>query len=214
MCDLIFLGMKERIIESSLKLFFQNGIRAITMDDIARQNGISKRTLYEMFKDKNDLLANCIELFEQQKQEMYEKNFDSNGDIIDIFIYFLQYGAKMFKTINPLFMTDLKKFHFQILNSKIEKQDIEFHTTILKRGVAEGLFRSDINIDIVTKILLAQMQMLGDENLFPSIGYSKIEVFENMLVCYMRGISTDEGIRLINERLDKYRKGELKFEII
>lgn len=206
--------MKERIIESSLKLFFQNGIRAITMDDIARQNGISKRTLYEMFKDKNDLLANCIELFEQQKQEMYEKNFDSNGDIIDIFIYFLQYGAKMFKTINPLFMTDLKKFHFQILNSKIEKQDIEFHTTILKRGVAEGLFRSDINIDIVTKILLAQMQMLGDENLFPSIGYSKIEVFENMLVCYMRGISTDEGIRLINERLDKYRKGELKFEII
>jgi AcrR family transcriptional regulator len=197
-------------------MFFQSGIRAITMDDIARKNGISKRTLYEMFKDKNELLGQCLDLFEKQKQDAHARGLGAGGDIIDIFFYFLQYAAKLFKVINPLFISDLTKFHFDLLQSyyqRIEKQDEEFHAGLLKRGIEEGIFRDDLNIHIVTKILLVQVRMIGDDSLFPMTDFTRIEVFENMLVCYVRGISTEVGIKMLNDRLQMYRNGLIKFEI-
>ncbi len=207
--------MRDRIIEVALNLFLKNGVRAITMDDIANNNGISKRTLYEIFKDKNNLLINCLNRLEKIKEEAYSKNYINDVDIVDMFLHMLQYGTQMIKTINPLFVEDIKKFHYQVwqdCDQKMRAQDMKFHSFILRKGIDLKLFRADINVEVVTGILLAQMQIIADESIFPSNKYSKHDIFENMLVNYVRGISTPAGIKLIDEKLDKYKRGLVRFE--
>lgn len=206
------MELKDRIIEESIKQFFQRGVRAITMDDVAKKMGISKRTLYEMFKDKDDLLVHCLQFFDGERKRVVQQVRETAPDIIAVFFSFLQLGVQSFKTINPLFVLDLKKYHYEVwyeFDRQFEIQDIELNTSILSEGIEEGLFRSDINKDVVTKILMAQMRILADEEVFPSNQYSKMEVFENILINYVRGISTEKGIRKIDERLDRYRQGVL-----
>lgn len=196
------MEIRDRITEEATKQFFKLGIRNVTMDEIAVTIGISKRTLYETFKDKSELVQTCIKkLGEAQDRKKVEVISNSSNVIESIFV-FMREGIKAINYINPVFFKDLKKLYPSLWNC-MEKEGAEKNYNLsfklLSKGVEQGLFRKDLNISIVAKLFHAQMTLLANETVFPRDEYDHSEVFQNMIINFTRGISTRKGIDVIEK---------------
>ena len=195
------MDLRKRILTEATNLFFQNGIRNITMDDIAGKLGISKRTIYETFKDKNELLINCFEEYSKEKYKVNEDIIKNSPNMLAAVCSFIQSGAMAIDLLNPAFFSDMKKYHNDIWVMASKQQNEKNYNLayrLLRKGINEGIFRKDINIDIVVKIILTQMNLLVDNEVFSTDKYSRSDVFKNMVINFIRGIATNKGIELID----------------
>jgi TetR/AcrR family transcriptional regulator, cholesterol catabolism regulator len=205
--------MRERIVEEATQQFLQFGIRNVTMDKIASDLGISKRTVYGVFKDKTELVRTCIEYLFQQHETQIKIILETSSNVIEVFSNALREGMKVMNSINPVFFRDLKKFYPQIWMSiharNMEKSYI-LTKDLLKQGIEEGLFREDINIKIVSKLFHEQNNLIMDEKVFPRNEFSLPEIYRNLTINFMRGISTGRGI----ERIDRMISNETQVDTI
>jgi len=195
------MDLRKRILTEATNLFFQNGIRNITMDDIAGKLGISKRTIYETFKDKNELLINCFEEYSKEKYKVNEDIIKNSPNMLAAVCSFIKSGAMAIDLLNPAFFSDMKKYHNDIWVMASKQQNEKNYNLayrLLRKGINEGIFRKDINIDIVVKIILTQMNLLVDNEVFSTDKYSRSDVFKNMVINFIRGIATNKGIELID----------------
>jgi len=195
------MDVRKRILTEATNLFFHYGIRNITMDAIAEKLGISKRTIYETFKDKNELLISCFEEYSKERYKVNEEIIKNSQNVLAAICSFIQSGAVAVDLLNPSFFSDMRKHYNDIwvLASKQQNEkNYNLAFRLLRKGINEGIFRKDINIDIVVKIILAQMKLLVDNEVFSSDKYSRSEVFKNMVINFIRGIATNKGIELID----------------
>lgn len=194
------MEVRDRIIEEATKQFFQYGIRNVTMDDIAVSLGISKRTVYEIFKDKSELVDTCISELNVKQDKKVKEVVTNSVNVIEAIFVFMREGVKAMKEINPVFFKDLEKLYPRLWK-KIESENVgkrhDLSSQLLKKGVAEGLFRQDLNIEIVSKLFYHQMNLLSNDSVFPRDKYDHAEVFQNMIINFARGISTPKGIQFI-----------------
>jgi len=200
------MDLKKRIVETSLEMFLKNGIRAIRMDDIAEELEISKRTLYENFKDKRDLLHSCIEQMVAFQKEARDRIQKSSPNVIYGLFSMIDHALVFSKKINPMFMIDLKKVYPKVWQSSFHLEEKNYNDTyiMLRKGIHEGLFRKDINVEIVARMLVQQLHMAANENIFPSDKYAKSEVFINVIVNFSRGIATAKGLEIIDGLSQNY----------
>ena len=141
------MDLKERIIENASILFFQKGVKSMTMSDIANELGISKRTLYEVFLDKEDLLDNCIDYHLAKAEREIQILADNSEDVIDAMMRIYARSLDEMRTTNSSIMHDLKKYHTR-LYKKVEQNQRDSMAKLLPlldKGVKQGLIRSDIN---------------------------------------------------------------------
>ena len=194
------MDLKERIIENASMLFFQKGIKSMTMSDIANELGISKRTLYEVFRDKEDLLENCICTHIAKADEAILKLADRSDDVIETMMRMYARHLNEIQTVNRLVMNDLKKYHFNLYNILEEKQKENVHLLLplLEKGVRQGLIRSDTNFEIILWLVKSQFRALMNDDYFPTEKYSVNEFIRAIILNFMRGIATSSG----NEKLD------------
>ncbi len=199
------MEVRARIIEEATRLFFQYGIRSITMDEIAVSLGISKRTVYETFKDKTELIHTCLRDLIRRRDERRQEVISSSANVIDAIFTSMQDGIKAINTINPLFFHDLKRYYPVIWKTLYEENKEKHYNltyTQLRKGVNEGLFRKDIHIGIVSKLFHEQMNLISDESIFPREQYELTDLFKNLMINFVRGISTQKGIDLVDKMLD------------
>ncbi len=196
--------LKDRIVDEATGLFFRSGIRAITMDDISREAGVSKRTVYENFKDKDELLRSClIKLDKLHEKETHHLISDAENTI-DLVFRMLEHGISAINSINPLFITDLKRYHYRIWKETYTinyERHLSHIFTIIKKGINEGLFRREINIDIVAILLNQQLNIMSDDQIFPEGKFSKTAVFEHIIINFLRGIATEKGLKMIEKHI-------------
>ena len=195
------MDVRKRILTEATNLFFQNGIRDITMDNIAEKLGISKRTIYETFKNKSELLINCFEEYSKERYKANEEIIKNSHNVLAAICSFIQSGALAIDLLNPAFFTDMRKYHNDIWVMATKQQNEKNYNLayrLLRKGINEGIFRKDINIDIVVKLILEQMKLLVDNEVFSSDKYTRSEVFKNMVINFIRGIATNRGIELID----------------
>jgi len=194
------MNLKERIIENASTLFFQKGVRSMTMSDIANELGISKRTLYEVFRDKEDLLENCISTHIARADEAILKLADRSDDVIDTMMRMYARHLNELRMVNRLAINDLKKYHFNLYNILEEKQKENVHLLLplFEKGVKQGLIRSDINFEIILWLVKSQFRALMNDDFFPTEKYSVNEFIRAIILNFMRGIATPSG----NEKLD------------
>jgi len=195
------MDVRKRILTEATNLFFQNGIRDITMDNIAEKLGISKRTIYETFKNKSELLINCFEEYSKERYKANEEIIKNSQNVLAAICSFIQSGAMAIDLLNPAFFTDMRKYHNDIWVMATKQQNEKNYNLayrLLRKGINEGIFRKDINIDIVVKLILEQMKLLVDNEVFSSDKYTRSEVFKNMVINFIRGIATNRGIELID----------------
>jgi len=196
----------ERILSESFQLFVKFGIRSVTMDDIAKHMGISKKTIYEHFRDKDDLLKQGM-LYHKELQDKNIRYFiaTSNNVLEAIFKVMFESASNMHK-VHASFFSDMKKYHHAICTEFMPKHQDEKTVLIkelLDKGVADGVFRSNIDTTVVAKLFNHQLKAIADDELFPAETYSKAHVFSVIIENYMRGIATTKGIGIIEELINK-----------
>ncbi|KAA6350796.1 hypothetical protein EZS27_001784 [termite gut metagenome] len=197
--------LKERIIITALGAFKKNGIKSITMDDVASLLKISKRTLYEVFEDKETLLKECVMYHQCISKKMIENIIANSTDVLDIILKCYQKSVEMLRDTDRRFIDDIKKYpgvHEIMLDCR--KQDNDVVTDFLKKGVIQGLFRNDINYEIIQLLVLKQLEILKNTDICNQ--YSFLEVYESIILIYLRGISTQKGADELEKFVSEYRK--------
>ena len=197
--------VKRRIIEEASELFAQTGVRSTTMDDIARHLGISKRTIYENFKDKEALLIACLEVFKEKNKKKIEKVFSEADNVVYAIMVWLQIGSEPTAQRQINIMTDIRKYYPQVFKEHLTSINKEKYCNIeqvIHRGISEGVFRGELNPELISYIICRQDNgtTLNDSVLEK---YSISEIFENMALTFLRGICTPKGIEIIEKYKSK-----------
>ncbi len=198
---------KEYIIERASEMFVANGIKSVRVDDIARGLGMSKRTLYEMFGDKEELLYLCMSYFlNKQRDEVNIITKDSTATILDAMLHgFL--NMMQYTEVNHRIMNNLQRFYPKIF-SRIHAESGEVGRTNLKRAiqrcVEEGYFDTKFNMDLaITVLYYSAMGVIARQDFPYPEGVSQHEAFCHIIVCFFRGVATPKGLEVIDNFIAK-----------
>lgn len=199
--------IRKRIVEAAAGLFRTYGIRSVTMDSIAGNLGMSKRTIYEAFSDKDELILSVLKMMAERQKLLIEKLISDSGNSIEAIFRLLEMSRDHFQAMSPAFFADLKKYHHEVIvkSSDISNMaEIRNNRKVIERGVEEKLFRDDIDPDIVNRCLFLLGQSIVDNDLFPYDQFTRHEIIKNTFINYLRGISTPRGLKMIDELESKF----------
>lgn len=203
--------LRERILTRASTLFSSRGIRSITMDDIAASLSISKRTLYEVFQDKESLLKECI-LTDHHEMTLFLKEvLVDSKNVLEVILACYKRVIEKFHHTNRLFFEDIKRYPavYAMVKSFHEK-DSNNTVAFFQMGVEQGMFRDDVNFAIVNMLVHEQLNTLINTDLCKE--YSFIEVYESIMFTYIRGISTEKGAKELETFIQEYRIDSMKQE--
>jgi len=192
--------VKQRIIEEASELFGRSGVKSITMDDLARHLGISKRTIYENFKDKEELLIACIDTFHDESSE---KVFLEADNVAEAILVMLRKDAEQASQRQFNMIEDIRKYYPKVYKERLTRfqkdKNFDFEQ-MLKRGINEGVFRENLNPDIICTFFVRQANDITYLDNY--LGkFSLTEVFENLYLTFLRGLCTAKGLEII----DRYK---------
>ncbi|MDR0428052.1 MAG: TetR/AcrR family transcriptional regulator [Dysgonamonadaceae bacterium] len=205
------MDLKERIVQEASVLFFKNGIRSVTMSDIANQMGISKRTLYEVFEDKEDLLEESIDVQIKTADKEIDRIINSSENVIDTMMRIYAKHLNDANEVNKSVINDLKKYHPR-LYKQIEERQGERITSLIplfQRGVEQGLIRDDINFEICIWLIKSQFRTLMTGNYIPTDKFSINQFVRTIILNFARGIATIKGNEVIDEMIRKLSNSEI-----
>ena len=205
------MDYKSRVIEEASKLFRTYGIKSVTMDMLAANLGISKRTIYEVFKDKDELLEGVVKWMYDKQKEVITKILQESENVIEANFRMIELMRDHYQNMSPAFMLDIKKYHnTSILNSQGNAEMLDYRKglEIVARGIKEGVFRKDLEVELVNKCIFELIRISADNEIFPLDKYSRNDILKNVYINYLKGISTPRGLELINimEKQMKYFK--------
>lgn len=196
--------LKQRVIQVALNEFLVQGIKAVRMDDLASQIGISKRTLYEMFKDKEELLMDCLLYSNQREKERVNDIRSKSKNVLEVILGVFLYSIEMLHETNKLFFEDIKKYPAAYkLVQEVRNIDSKEKMAFFRQGVEQGIFRSDINFPIVNELVKQQFNLLVNTDFFSHHPF--LDVYESIMFTYLRGISTVEGVSMLEMFIKEYR---------
>ena len=198
---------ENKILKKSSEMFMTYGIKSVTMDDISRANGISKKTLYRYVDNKADLLNKVLVLQnEEEKLALIECKEQANNAIEEM-ILISRYVNKLLQSINPSAVYDLQKYyieHWNLMRSLHEKYIFNLIKENLKIGIQENLYRDDMNIDIVAKLYGGTSHLILDTNLFPINQYKRSDLHREMVRYHLHSIVSEKG----HDVLEEYYKNQ------
>ncbi len=209
--DLEDMETADRIKQKAHDLVMQYGIRSVSMDDIAGALGMSKKTIYQYFSDKDELVEAVIKDKIDENQSLCLKDKDKAKDAIHEVFLAIEMMQEMFANMNPSIISDMEKFHprsYAIFHQhkynflyKVLRENID-------RGIAEELYRPDINTEILIKARLETMMLPFNQQVYPKNKYRLIDVEVELTEHFLFGLSTAKGHKLIlkyqQERIKKY----------
>lgn len=190
--------LKAKIMEAAMTAFTQKGIRAVKMDDIATSLAISKRTLYEIYEDKEHLLYESIKHYDGLRRKQIEEFATQQHSVIDVILEGYRMKVRELRKVNPAFYTDIMKYpklaaYIKNNNERARENFVKF----LERGVEEGYLRPDVNYRMIPHMFDALGQYMMTSKLLDE--YSLDELFTNYVLVSIRGFCTAAGLKAIDE---------------
>lgn len=202
------MEVKERIQQKAGELFHRYGIRSITMDEIAAQLGISKKTIYQSFADKEELVSAVFDKYmAQSKSECLHDKAEAENAVHEIFLA-LSMLEEMIKTMNPYIIYDLEKYHPDVFKKFYEYKNEFLYKIVmenLKWGMKEELYRHDINIEIMSRYRVGTIMIAFNSDVFPKTRFNLIEIEQDVILHFLYGVATAKGIKFI-EKYNNQRK--------
>lgn len=195
-------GLKEKILVKAEALFMRYGIKSVTMDDIARDLGMSKRTLYQYVDNKSDLLNQIIQQFAIKEQATIEALSNDASNAMEEMINIAKHVTQTLREVPSSTLYDLQKYYRDawILMQSITQEHI--HGVIksnLEKGIEEGLYRSNLNVDIIAKLYVGKTNLIVDEDMFPLKNYNKEQLFLEYVRYHIHGIASTKGLELFGK---------------
>ncbi|MBN1250856.1 MAG: TetR/AcrR family transcriptional regulator [Bacteroidales bacterium] len=198
----------EDILIKAHELFHKYAIKSITMDDVARELGISKKTLYQFIMNKKELIEKVIAKEVETSTAKHEAIKKLNLNPIEELFEFSKMMNELLKTQNPALIYDLRKYHPSLFNkiSEIKRQKAyESVLANLKNGIKDGFYRKEINPDIIAKIYVSRIEHNYDQSIFSISEITSMDVFNEILIYHLHGICNSEGLKILNKKLDEFK---------
>jgi AcrR family transcriptional regulator len=194
-------NVEEYILKEAEKLFMKFGMRSVTMDDIAKHLGISKKTIYANFKDKNELVNQLVsKVLKANECHLSECVKEADNAIEEVFLM-MDFSKEMLSGINPIVFVDLEKHHNKAFKLMMDFHQNRVFNTLkasLERGIKERVFRDDINTDILASARIGQINWIFESELLRSGKYSMYDIIYELTLHFLLGISTLSGFVIIN----------------
>lgn len=203
--------MKERIQQKARELFMRYGFRSVTMDEIAGQTGISKKTLYQFFEDKDALVEAVMRSELDYMQTQCTKQMKEAENAIEEIFLDMDAMEVVMDAMNPQIVFDLEKFYPKTFE-KFKKHKNNFLLDAIKknleRGIEEEVYRNDFDVDIIARFRLESAFLIFNPELFPHIKYSLNKVSTEIYYHYLHGIATPKGKKLIDKYILQRKKSK------
>ena len=203
------MDVKERILLKSHELFNRYGIRSVSMDDIAAQLGMSKKTLYQYYTDKDELVTAVFsEVMERNRVECSLNRDKAENAIHEVFMAF-DMVQEMFANMNVSVLYDMEKYHPACYKKYLEYKNgfmYQMIRTNIERGIKEEVYRSEIDVDIMTRYRIYSIMLSFNTEVFPNNRNNVVYIEQNLLEHFLYGLSTMKGQKLIQ----KYKNQRIK----
>ena len=185
------------ILERVRELFFKYGVRSVSIDDICRDIGISKKKMYQYVHSKNELVEKLLELERENFKIIFDTYNFEGVNAIDILLTVSKEVGEHFRDVSPSMTFDLKKYYPDIYHKHIDDR-IEFIFGKIKinieKGINQGMYRNDLSIELVARLYIRRLIDLHNPEFFPADKFSFQTLFEVMFDNFIRGIANEQGI--------------------
>ncbi len=200
------LATNLRILHTAESLFFRFGIRSVTMEDIAKELSISKKTIYQFFKDKDEIVLKVSQqIFEKERVQM-NRMHEQGENVIHEMVLISRYIRQHVAEANPSAMHDLQKFYPEAWKSFLvfKMESLRLIERTIKKGITEGYFRADINPRILAILRSETIELSFSQQLFPRQDFEPLEVQEQLFEHFINGILTDKGRKLYHKYTQEF----------
>ena len=199
--------MKQKftsIIETVSSLYQHYGIKSVTMDDVAREIGMSKKTLYTYVSNKDDLVSYYVEHITNRRKDYFKDIIEQDLNAIEELVAVNQRVIKMLRDYNPATEYDLKKYYRNQYEKYRKKRRQNIYDSVkanVMKGKEEGLYRSDIDADIIARIHVSRIENSFANEMFSLEELTSWRFVREMMIYHVYGISTKKGIQEFNNIL-------------
>jgi AcrR family transcriptional regulator len=204
--------IKDKILNGSKKLFMKYGVRSISMDDIARHLAVSKKTLYQHFADKDELVLMVSKSHMKDEKNRYETITSNSTNSIEELHKISSCLRRDMEEMNPTLLFDIEKFYPKAFEVYTDfKNKFVRHSIVknIKQGIEEGYFRPEINCEIIASLRLNNVEAAFDERIFPKEKFNLAAVQVQLFEFFVYGICTEKGRKLYL----KYKENNLQSQI-
>ena len=198
------MDVKKRIVLEAESLFLKFGIRCVSMDDICQKLSISKKTLYQSIKDKEELIKKVLAHHALREKAAFEKIAASSENAIDEMFQITKHVLQLLQNMNPTTKIDLQRLYREQYDKMMNERFDFIYSNIknnLEKGINDGIYRDDLNTDIIAKLYMVKSMSVLDENLFPKEDYDTKKVFIELVICHLKGIISEKGKVLFNQHI-------------
>lgn len=197
---------KFELLERSSIVFMKYGLKSVTMDDLCREIGVSKKTIYKYFNDKNDLILTIIQFKIGIDKELCQVCTNSATNAIEELVNISRFIIEQLGNVNPSVFLDLKK-HYPEAWKCMHDHKWEFVLNNIRdnivRGKEENLYRENLNPDIISRYYVSSMDALMDGDVYPFPEFKTDEVLTEILRFHIRGLANDNGINYLKEHFNR-----------
>lgn len=191
-------SIRQHVIEVAKKAFYAKGIKNVTMDEIAHELTMSKRTLYQLFSDKESLLLACIEEQKHRHLLLMQECMEHTDNVLELVLADFSYRLDFIKGITPQFFVDVNRFPKVVESMQKDRlQHMEKAVAFLEKGVSQGLFRADVNFEIIYTLLMSHVDNSSATGSFSH--FPPVEVFKHLVFFFLRGCTTQKGMEMMDE---------------
>jgi AcrR family transcriptional regulator len=187
-------------------VFMRYGIKSVTMDDIARELKISKKTLYQYVNDKADLVVKIMEAQCVTEKEVIAKAVSSAENAIDELMIISEMLAKKLQRMNPSIHYDLEKYYPDAWRVFVEHKEgfvLECVKSNLERGVGEGIYRDNLNAEIISQLYIQKIDCIFDPAIFPVGKFTFYQVYIELMRYHIRGVANRQGDEYLTDMISK-----------
>ena len=195
---------KQQIVTKARALFMRYGIKSVSMDDLARELGMSKKTVYQYVENKADLIQKVFEDHLEEEKQMLAEYRSEASNAIDEMLQIARHMIRVLRTYSVTVMYDLQKYYrstWQLLSNVHEQHFFRVIKDNLDRGIAEGMYRQDMNPDIVARLYISKSSSAADQECFPLTDYPVEELFIELMNYHLHGIVSQKGRETMEEAL-------------
>ena len=175
------------------------GARSVTMDDIARELSVSKKTIYQYYKDKDEIVTLSSKMHIEEEKSEFDEIFESSHDAIEEMFKISRCIRNIVSEVNPSLIFDLQKYHKKAWDLYLDYKNEYIRSSLirnLKKGIEEGYYRNDIDIDIIATYRVEQVEMGFNDRIFPRTKFDLTEVQMQLFNHFLHGLFTDKGREL------------------
>lgn len=187
----------DHILSESLRLFKKNGIRSVTMDDISKELGMSKKTIYQHFANKTELVEKVLNHMLVKESTVCVNEAELKLNAIDVLLAVSRNVSKQMKDLNPINAFELQKYYPALFREFVNKKRDHVFLQVKQnfaQGISEGIYRNDLDIDLVARLYIQKLVDVHDQEFLASVNFGFEKVFQVMFDNHIRGIANAEGL--------------------